>query len=156
LVAQMNNAQFGTQCMAAEVLGRMGSAANDALPALRHLAKNTYSQLAVEAAIALWNIDPNVDEAIPALLKALRARGFEPWGRSTNLWRQLGPAAKPAVPKLCAMVKENPELVCRVAYALRCIGPVDKTMIPVLTAATRHKNAVVCEQVIWLLGGLGG
>jgi HEAT repeat protein len=155
LVAQMNDAQFGTRVRATEVLGRMGSTANDAVPALRHLAKTSYAQLAVEAAIASWNIDPNVDEAIPALLKALRARGYEPWGRSTYLWRQLGRAAKPAVPKLCAMVKQNPELARRVAYALRCIGPVDKAMIPVLTAATRHEDAVVCEQVIWLLGGFG-
>ena len=74
LIELVDKGNWYDKRQAADGLGRMGPAAEAAVPALVRCLKDTDVMVRVDAAVALGCIGPKAKEAIPALLEMLKTQ----------------------------------------------------------------------------------
>ena len=141
---------------AAEVLGRIGPAAVEAVPALIGTLRDTDSVVCGIAAVALGSIGPPASAAVPALIELLRhGTGDASWNAAVALGR-MGSVAAAAVPALSEVLRDqSPAVRWIAAEALGRIGPGAVEAVPALLAALRDEDAVVCERAAIALGAIG-
>jgi hypothetical protein len=103
---------------AALTLDAIGPDAREAIPELEKLFKSTYKLEAFAAAGALWSIDrQRTSQVLPALIDYLKAADLRPpanWSGTSEHRPQvlaklerMGPEAKPAVPVILQLIKED-------------------------------------------------
>lgn len=85
---------------AARALGRIGPAAQEALPTLRAVSREKEMLPRLAAAEALWRVEGNPTAALPVLRAALRDRDAEARRVAAEMLSVMGPSAKPAIPDL--------------------------------------------------------
>jgi HEAT repeat protein len=134
---------------AIDLLGRIGPAAADAVPALGKIVKAdpvAQKSNTLRAMRALGQIGPKAKRAVPELLAALKAKA--PAGRgqvqAAMALGQIGPEAKEAVPALTAAVKTptgaGGPLCFAAATALGRIGPGAKEAVPALADLLKDRE----------------
>jgi HEAT repeat protein len=125
---------------AAFALGEMGPKAKAALDPLEQFAKCGTASDCVAAAGALYKIDPSNADSVRLLKSALKVEIVSIRLEAVNDLRRMGPKAAPAVPELCALLKEDKDADVRavVARALELIGPSARAAVPVLKYALKN------------------
>ena len=166
---------------AAEILGRMGTAAQSAVPALTVLLKASDPETRLQAALALWRIDGRTAETVPVLVAALTSLGTPrpegtpgpppppPCRQAAEALAEMGPAARAAEPALLEALHDRYFAAYRADYALALlkIDPAAaKAAVPALIDVLDHKNhavylpeqvaAAVRKQAASALGQFGG
>lgn len=127
---------------ACEILGVMGAAASQALPALREIVAfpEADDMLKVRAATALWKVAGNADEVIP-VLKELFAENGE---SICDLICDMGPAAAPLIPEVVAALgTKDWDLQWAAADALGAIASSAPETLTALEGALKHDSPVV-------------
>jgi HEAT repeat protein len=164
---------------AAEVLGRMGASAKDAVPTLTNILKGSDPQLRIQAALALWKIDRRTKQAVPVLVDALKSPLLPPRtsaaipGRfgafnttsvpicqqAAEALGQMGPDARAAVPVLTAYLKDDQLSSYHPYYAL-ALSKIDRqaagAAVPALIAVLDGKaHAISRQEAARALGEIG-
>ncbi len=106
-VAGLVEAGFGA-------LEAMGSAAREALPVVRDALRGVHKGA---AAAALWAIEPDVSLVLPVLLDELSSTDHHHRALTARRLSHLGPAARPALPRLRRLVTDSPDAWERVSAA---------------------------------------
>ncbi len=138
------------------VLSWLGPKARDAITLLKRGLTDQRLQVRFSSAVALANIEPSTEHAVPVLIEALehlQDRDLALDGVPTTLGR-LGPVAKAALPVLVALVEKGsdwPDLL----EALVQIDPDGKRCVPALVLALKHKDHDVVDTAARCLGLLG-
>lgn len=153
---------------AIQVLGRIGSAARDAIPGLERALQSDEDELRGAAAVALWRIDRRAGQAVPVLVQLLRGRPVglvapgraeaESWVRvaAAEALGTLGAEAKAAVPALrAALHDKDGSLRIAAAAALWRVGEDSAAALPVLLGALRHRDQDYRREAAEALGRLG-
>jgi HEAT repeat protein len=122
---QDERAQYA-RMISAQALGALGEKAKDALPALHMALSDSDSQVRVDAAYAVWQIDRDAAKAVPVLTAALKDEASQnPGARQRAVFRlgHIGPPAKEAFPALLELWKaEKTEYMKgEIAKSLRAI-----------------------------------
>jgi len=108
LIADLKDKAWQVRCDAAYALGRFGSKAKAAVPALTEALQDESSFVRSRVALALWQIDKHPD-AIPALIESLRDPNSAGHRSSAAFaLADIGVEAKAAVPALLEALKDNP------------------------------------------------
>ena len=160
LTAALKNTKFRAEV--AYVLGRFGPPAAPATDALAQLVEDKDTRTAQEAVIALANIGPGANGAVPALVKALQ----NPSDGNANLagiiyaLGKIGPAAAEAKPALLGILSgQDRALALDSAWALARIEPGSAEMaakvVPVLVAGLSAPLPLSRQSAAEALGGLG-
>ena len=108
-----------------KALGRVGKEASPAVPLLKRLR----SRYPVEAGLALWRIEGQTDDILPALRQALEGRAAPPSGfprRQDTLYGSvvaLGPTGKPLLPLLKKRLAGSGQEGIHAALALLSLEP---------------------------------
>jgi hypothetical protein len=106
--AAQNKHERLLQCGAAWALGQIGPGARSALPLLKANLQNADVHLAGTSALAIWEIDADVDTAMPVLLRELPQseddRDLDAWAEAIG---QMGPKATWAYPRLAQIARER-------------------------------------------------
>ncbi|MCS7468873.1 HEAT repeat domain-containing protein [Stieleria sp. ICT_E10.1] len=165
VVAATNDSE--TKDWATRALGKMGTSAADATPALREQLKSDDLRVRLQAADTLWKISQDVKHVLP-VAKAIAGndQGVTTGGywvsyrdvdgkrmeqrhhyrdplsiRAAKLLGQMGPSAKPAVGELIALLQhENPRVRSASARALGKIGPAAAEAVPALQELLRKNS----------------
>ena len=129
IVKALDDPDMRVRATAAYALGRAGSAAESAVPPLRHALESNDPTVRVVSAWALAHIapdDPQVDAAvIPVLMHGTKSDNAMMRRGSADVLGKLGKAAESAVPALDALKKDADESVRAAALeALEQIGAV--------------------------------
>lgn len=104
---------------ALRALARLGpTAAREALPELRSLARNGASQRSVDAAAALWSVGGEEETVLPALRTALTAKDWSPRCDALRVVAVMGTGAAELLPELRALAASPEKNVGWVAGAL--------------------------------------
>ncbi len=123
LINALKDSDAGVRHWAAMALAKYGAAAKPAVPALIAILNDPDPYVRVEAANALKSIDPVA--AMPALINALKDSYGLVRALSAIALARYGPAAKPAVPALIALLNDaDPGVRVEAASALKAIDPV--------------------------------
>jgi len=139
---------------AAEYLRKMGPVAKSAAPALRKALRDEDRWLAREAALALWAMNMQREEAMKSLLETLKDE--EMTNQITEDLAGLGPEAKACLPTLVANLKHyDVFLRMETAIALRRIDNRFADAVPILTHALSNKTRQSAERAAEYLGDLG-
>jgi beta-lactamase regulating signal transducer with metallopeptidase domain len=125
------------------VLGMLGPAANEAEGALRTLLNDPDRETKWDAARSLLQIDPNaVPECLPILLSGVDApREYLPF--HISVIGSLGEAARPLVPKLMKMLKENEYIRLAAANVIAKLAPEKRPEIVPLMIADIQDGAIM-------------
>jgi HEAT repeat protein len=116
-------------------LERIGPAARAAVPRLIEMLSDRYCCCAAEALAVLGRDDPAAAAAILTHLETADRNLLEP---VLNRVIELGPAAKAAVPRLAALLRQEKSdwhFRSRVAEALAAVGPGARSAVPALKEA---------------------
>jgi hypothetical protein len=107
LIGGLHDSDREVRANCAFSLGEIGPSAAAAIPDLQRVATaTTYYRLQVEAARALWKVDPTQAEfAAQAAARVLKKN--DPWG-AMKLLQEMGPAASSAIPVLEAFKPTAP------------------------------------------------
>lgn len=121
---QWNSSNPKLRCSLAKVLGGMGPAAKQAVPALIQGLGDTNNAACASAIIALGRIHSEPGLAVPALVKCLgRQDGYIPLRVAYTL-AEFGADAKPAIPALVQLLQGSDENVrTAVQIAVKRIDP---------------------------------
>jgi HEAT repeat protein len=93
---------------ALDALGQMGSAAKKELPLVKDALKDSAPNVRVQAALALWRIDKQTDEAVAALVAIVKQKDLpNQRAQAANILATLGADAKKAVPDLLEARKDR-------------------------------------------------
>lgn len=128
---------------AIEVLGRLGPAAEPAVPALIAALADPRSVVRAKAVWALGAVGRQPYLAVPALITTLKNDASISW-RAADALGAFGPAAAPAVPHLMtALESPNPSLRWRAAQALEKVGEsADRAVAALVTASADGQTNV--------------
>ncbi|MDB6038028.1 MAG: hypothetical protein JWM99_1869 [Verrucomicrobiales bacterium] len=109
LIAGLQDTDREVRANCARSLGQIGRAAQSAVPELqREAAASTFGRLRVNAARALWQIDPaQSDFAAKATVQILQSN--DPLG-ALKLLNEMGPAAHAGIPELEAFYPKAPNI----------------------------------------------
>jgi hypothetical protein len=155
LILRLNDSDRFVRYEAAELLGRLGSASESAVPALIETAfSESDAYLASQAALSLGQIGSRIEEVLP-VLKSLLSTDVPGLEQSVvTALASLGPAAGPAVPALAQRLK-RPEtaLAAAAARALGCIGPAASVAVGALVEALESGEQTVPVEAAKALGG---
>jgi hypothetical protein len=142
---------------AAHALGQMGPQAKDAIGALIAALDTKPApgvSLPDNAALALAKIGA---EAVPALAEVLKEDKPRSWPHAATALKQLGPAAKDAVPALTDIVKKTnePLTLCLAIDALGAIGPDAASAVPELVKMFTSSRAAAKQSWTHTVVALG-
>ncbi len=154
LSSALKDANPQVRAVAATALASVGPAGSEAIPALQEML-STQDCLPALRALALYGSD--AAPAIGKIVVLLQQEGDSEirWNAANTLGK-MGPAAKKAVPKLVAAMKDPEPLVREhAAEALGEIGPDAKDAIPALTQALKDSDARVRRDAVRSLGQMG-
>ncbi len=128
LIAGLDLESEAARIEAITSLVMVGSLAKPAVPALKKLFGDPKSEVRLEAAIALADIDPKeAANAVPLLAAELKAASDATAIRIAKVLAGFGPVAKPAVPELVKKFDaKNPHL--RV-YSAEAVGRIDPAQV---------------------------
>jgi RNA polymerase sigma factor (sigma-70 family) len=94
--------------LAAQALSQYGPQAKEVLPALYQALTDADSQVRVDAAGAVWQVEQKSDKAMPVLMKALQeVNQGAARQRAIHYLGKMGPQAREAFPALLALWKDN-------------------------------------------------
>ncbi|WP_210586222.1 HEAT repeat domain-containing protein [Streptomyces sp. GESEQ-35] len=131
---------------AIRTLGEFGSAAYEAVPALRGLLEG---DSAVAAADALWSVEGEADAVLPVLLRELTDRAPHRRRAAADVLGRLGPAARPALPGLRPLTESGTVWErMSAACAVWRITEAPDSVVPVLRsvwAENPHTRAAIAE-----------
>jgi HEAT repeat protein len=133
---------------------KFGPKAKEAVPELLKISKRaTDPRDRVNAIDALHSIRPNVEELLPVLREALKAKEREIRVHAQSAIGQLGETGKDAVPDLIAAIKNAEDLheLGTIVDALGNIGPAAKPALPAINEAIRTASKNLQGR-----GGIGG
>lgn len=109
-----------------------------------------------DVARALGKFGPAAKDAVPALIKTLRASDVRKRLVAARTLGKIGPAAKDAVPSLMkALGDEDSNVRSAAARGLGKIGPEAKDTVPALMKAVGDLNEVVRRDAVAALGSIG-
>ncbi len=143
--------------LAAYQLAWLGPVAREATSSLRSALSDKRLEVRVSAAVALAHIEPSAAESIPTLIEGLNHMDEMPRvivGEVPRALARLGPKARPAIPTLIGLVKEECG-VPDVHMALVQIDPEGKECVPALISALDHADFHVVDVAANCLGLLG-
>ncbi|HEY9884846.1 MAG TPA: HEAT repeat domain-containing protein, partial [Thermosynechococcaceae cyanobacterium] len=149
-----------TRFSAVSTLGKMGVVAKAAIPALTVASKDKDKQMQLAAAQSLAKIKGAQDGDVSLLLINLKYSSANEAGsreRTISDLAELGEKAKPAVPILLTILKQDPNYRIRqlVPIALIDISPNDKTVVAALIAALKDRDEEVRASSAYALGEIG-
>ncbi|MGN9791112.1 hypothetical protein ACTMTU_08405 [Streptomyces sp. OZ13] len=167
-LARELSAASGDAARAAEVAGRLGAAATELTDALRGALSGADARLVspvldadVALAEALWHITGDARTVVPVLDSVFARAADERWFRwsairAARVAAALGPAGRPLVPRLEALLKD-PEQVPAAVLALLAVaeeGALDRRSLAdlVLAAAEQEANALEACDALEVLG----
>ncbi len=140
-------------------LGLIGSDARDAAPLLLSIMadpteEDGYRSFALGAVIEIGAISSS---SVPVILEVLRTADTESLRvEAVDAIAAIGPGARPAVPDLVALLRQDePRLRQSAAAALAAIGPAAHSAIPALISALGDDRPFVRASVIQTLGSFG-
>ncbi len=127
---------------AIRALGKIGTDAKEAVPALIPFLHNKDVYLRSDAALALNGIGEGAKQAIPDLLKAIHDEDSNVRYGAFNTLREIGPDAKAAIPDLIQFVKGSDyDNAFNAVFALVAIDPKQaEPAIPILTKILQDPN----------------
>jgi HEAT repeat protein len=137
----------------ARALGRLGSLARDAMPALVHALNDSEAAVRESAAQAIGTMG---HEALPHLVVMLQHT--DKYVRRHAVWAigKLGPGGLPAIASLCHALRDaDPRVASGAAQALGTLGDEADEAIPALTEAMRGTNIVLCRLASKALSQIG-
>jgi HEAT repeat protein len=146
-----------TPFLAAGLLGKMGSKAKAAVPALTAAAKKPNGFAALGA---LGKIGPDAAPAVPALIELAKSGSQFQRAAAVQALGEIGPAAKQAVPVLAGAL-EHPLLRAAAAEALAGMGTAARPALPRLKAMLKQASSgqpipqVAVAACIKALGAIG-
>jgi HEAT repeat protein len=164
LTAMLKHADPEIRIWSAIGLGRMGSRAKAAIPALIECLTDEKMILLPggciysahpdhSAATALVNIG---EPALPALIGALDAKQASVRRHAADALWYFGPKAKPAVESLIRRLRDpEAEVRCKAANALGWIAPDGKEAVPSLEELLKDRNSNVRRAAAAALGNMG-
>ena len=148
-----------TRLSAVSTLGKMGVVAKAAIPALTVALKDKDGQIQLAAARSLAKIRGAQDGDVSLLLVNLKyssADEEQEDSREQTISKlaRLGEKAKPAVPMLLTILKQDPNSRIRrlVPFALVAISPNDKTVLAALITALKDRDEEVRASTAYALG----
>jgi HEAT repeat protein len=146
-----------TRLSAVSTLGKMGVVAKAAIPALTVASKDKDKQMQLAAAQSLAKIKGAQDGDVSLLLINLKYSSANEAGsreRTISDLARLGEKAKPAVPMLLTILKQDPNSRIRrlVPFALVAISPNDKTVLAALITALKDRDEEVRASTAYALG----
>lgn len=151
LVKQLQNGDREARQDAAVLLGRMGPAAREAVPALIAALKD--EDVASRAAIALTQIGP---VAVPGLRGALKSHDTVLRFEAARILGNIGPAAKDALPDLAnALTDTNPVVRALAVRAVGRMGTSAKSATPTILNLLKDSDQRTREAAIRALIHLG-
>ena len=131
----LSDADSRNQVLAADALGRMGPAAEEAVPDLVQLLTVENEDVRSHASNALAGIG---EVAVPSLISALKQPEPAMRTAATDVLGAIGPAAKEAIPALANLLGDQEQEVSRhAALALGRIGP---AAVPELIEVARWRG----------------
>lgn len=138
---------------AAVALGRLGSRAASAIPALAQLADDPTSG----AARALGRMGPAAAPAVGTLVDLLSHPVVHVRRQAADALGRIGPAARSTVPDLVSVIQddEDTEVRWRSAAAIGMIGARDSGCLDALAEILRGEDPIVRDHVAEALGRLG-
>ncbi len=149
-----------TRGQAAVLLGRIGPAAQSAVPALTESIGDENAEVRREVLYSLGSIIADKGPADPRIVAALDDPELRVRATAAYALGRVGPAAKAAVPKLSDHLESDDPLVRVVsAWALAHIAPQDAQLVskivPVLIHGTKSETFTVRRGAADALGRLG-
>jgi HEAT repeat protein len=135
-----------------KVLAMVGPKAKSAVPYLTEALRAENGSLVIAAATALWKIDRQIVESLPAL-----ARLFDEHGESVcDAICEIGPAAAPLIHEVIgALQTEDWDLQWAAADALGALSSSDPQVLAALVASLGHASAIVRTAAARALAQIG-
>ena len=161
LVKSLQDIQVGVRVGAAQALGRLGTSAREATPALSAaLVKDKDPFVRRAAAVALGNIGPEAKAAVPALLTALQSHYENVEGlvgsECAVAIGRIDADGRVVVPLVMPKLKDpNGEVRLKAAGWLAILGPVAKSAVPDLIEAMKDKDDGVRHAAVGALASVG-
>jgi HEAT repeat protein len=144
---------------AIEALAELGPAARSALEMLRTRLKDSDPATRLSAAIALYAIDSKTadNEAVPALIAGLKDTNAEIRLAASEALKQIGPAAKAAVPVLLADLKMPGGSYAQYAATLDTVAKIGEPSVVALATILREAplDPALARAVVECLGKIG-
>ena len=99
LLQSLRDRSWAVRDGAVTLLGEIGPPAASALPNARALLDDPVSYVQIDAGLAIWRIDGNVNDVLPVLTRIISDRDAEPDLRQFALAAigEIGPPARPAL-----------------------------------------------------------
>ncbi len=152
-IAQLENKYPRARLKAVATLGRKGSAAKDAVPALGKALHDLDEDVRTAAGRALAQIGP---AAVPVLIEELKNPLFQYSKQAARSLALIGPEAADAVPALTRSLKVNDaEVRAMAAHALAEIGPAAAKAATALTLVLDDPSKEVKKQARAALARIG-
>ncbi|MDZ4686181.1 MAG: HEAT repeat domain-containing protein [Planctomycetaceae bacterium] len=147
----LKDAEAPVRMAAAEALAAIGPAAAAAVPSLSEALKDAEGSVTIRAAEALGRIG---SPAVAALTKTLDDPHYGELALQTLA--TMGPAAKPALPRLLELLKQKDKLPQReLCLAIAAIGADPRTAGPILRAAMNDAGNPDRAAAAYALGRIG-
>jgi HEAT repeat protein len=155
LIEPLRGEDARVQCLAAQILGRIGRDAREAVPALIALLPRGDSDARSAAAEALVTIGPEARDAVPPLIERLRGEDAGIQSNAAQILGSLGPEARQAVPPLIERLQRGDRDARRAAAALGRIGPEARAAVPALIELLQHWGWEARHAAAAALGEIG-
>lgn len=138
---------------ACETIRKIGPAAIAAVPALQRAIKTDDDYLALEAVQALWHVERRADLILPVLDRLFENNGE----RVCDIVCELGPAARPLLPKLLNALAQDDywDLQWAAVDAVGCVASGYPETLEALRAALTHASPIVQSAAANALGKTG-
>jgi len=143
LIKQIESPDAEKRIIAAQALGKIGPAAEAAVPSLIKALADEAWRVRSSVARALGEIGPAAKAAVPSLINALADENRDVRGFAAAALVGIGPAAVPSL--INALADEDENVRSSAALALGLIGPAAKAAIPTLQRSLKDENPRVRE-----------
>ena len=156
LIKDLKSPSSRVRSSAAFALGKMGSAAASAAPALAAALKDINSGVRIFAAEALGKMGSAALPVVPAIVALLKDTEPSVRGSAAFALGRMGSLAASAVPALTATLKDRDSKVRR--YAVEALGQmasVATSTVPALTELLTDTNRQVCASAVHVPGQMG-
>jgi len=148
LISLLEDEDLTVRERAANELGRIGPAAESAVPALITLLQGKNTSVREHAADALGRIGRAAESAVPMLVTLLQDENTSVREHAAFALGGIGPAAQSAVPALINLLQDkDANIRTSATYALGKIGPAAGLAVPALITLLQGENASVRKHV---------